>query len=361
RDLIFGGFRALSARYLAFARLVSANDAGTGSSGLRVSAGWWGVAIVVGTVAVGYFLTAWFTGAAGSTAPFVLLLLVLVAVGSVGRLASSRPDAAYLAFAGIIVVVSLLLVLGLDFVRVRGDIDRMNNIFKFYLQVWMMLALASAFVLWYMAHRRQVSLRRMPVGKKAWSLALLVLVASASIYPVLGTQDRLRDRFDGRVTPLTLDGTAFISGSVYRDDKGDIDLAIDYEGIEWLKSNAQGSPIVMEGVTPLYRWGGRVSIYTGLPSVVGWDNHQRQQRWDYRKSVDRRIRDVKRFYQTTNAREAAELLEHYNVKYVYLGRLERLYFPGPGLDKFDGELGDRLTRVFENRDVTIFEVRVGAF
>ena len=361
RGFIFHGFRLLSIRGLAFARFVSANDTGTGLASRRVSAGWWGAGIVVGAVAVGFFLTAWFTGTAGSTVPFVLLLLALVAVSGAGRLASSRPDAAYLAFAGLIVAVSLLLVLGLDFVRVEGDIDRMNSIFKFYLQVWMMLALASAFLLWYMAHRRRVSLRRMSVAKKAWGLALLVLIASGSIYPVLGTQDRLRDRFDGRATPLTLDGTAFISGTVYRDEKGDIDLAIDYEGVKWLKRNAQGSPVVLEGVTPLYRWGGRVSIYTGLPSVVGWDWHQQQQRWDYRESVNRRVRDVKRFYQTTNASEAAELLEHYNVKYVYLGRLERLYFPGPGLIKFESGLEDRLTKVFENEDVTIFEVRDGAF
>ena len=104
-----------------------------------------------------------------------------------------------------------------------------------------------------------------------------------------------------------------------------------------------------------------MSIYTGLPSVVGWDWHQQQQRWDYRESVNRRVRDVKRFYQTTNAAEAAELLEHYNVKYVYLGRLERLYFPGAGLIKFEGDLGGRLTKVFENEDVTIFEVRGAAF
>ena len=63
----------------------------------------------------------------------------------------------------------------------------------------------------------------------------------------------------------------------------------------------------------------------------------------------------------TNANEAAELLEHYNVKYVYLGRLERLYFPGPGLAKFDSGLSDRLTKVFENEDVSIYEVQEAAF
>ena len=46
--------------------------------------------------------------------------------------------------------------------------------------------------------------------KKAWLAALAALILCASIYPVLGTRDRLRDRFEGNVTPLTLNGAAFI-------------------------------------------------------------------------------------------------------------------------------------------------------
>jgi uncharacterized membrane protein len=44
------------------------------------------------------------------------------------------------------------------------------------------------------------------------------------------------------------------------------------------------------------------------------------------------------------------------VKYVYVGQLERLYYPGPGLDKFDGALSDHLEKVYQNPDVAIYRV-----
>jgi uncharacterized membrane protein len=283
-----------------------------------------------------------------------------VAVAGVRWLASDRADLPYLAFTGIMVGVALMLALGLDFVRLEGDIDRMNSIFKFYLQVWVLLALSSAYLLWRLAHGKRVSIRKLPVAKKVWIGMLAVLVVSAAVYPVLGTQDRLRDRFNDNITPLTLDGMAYIDGTVYHDEHGEIDLAADYEGIQWLKRNVEGSPIVLEGVTPTYRWGGRVSIYTGLPTVVGWQWHQEQQRWDYRYAIGDRIRDVQRIYETTSVSEAVLLLRHYNVSYIYLGQVERLYYPGPGLDKFASGMSDYIKPVFQNGQVTIYEVIDGA-
>ena len=42
-----------------------------------------------------------------------------------------------------------------------------------------------------------------------------------------------------------------------------------------MEENIQGTPVVLEAQTPEYRWGSRVAIYTGFPTVVGWSWHQR--------------------------------------------------------------------------------------
>ncbi|MCH9038764.1 MAG: glycosyltransferase family 39 protein [Chloroflexi bacterium] len=325
--------------------------------------GAWGALATVAIVTLaGFALTAAFTSSTlGSTVPFVAALLVLVLISGVRRLLSEHADSPQHVFVAIMVSAALLLVLGLDFLRVESDIDRMNSIFKFYLQVWVLLALASAYLLWRLGHGKKVSLLRLSPPKKAWVLMLVSLIASASIYPILGTQDRLRDRFNDNVTPLTLDGAAYIDDAVYRDANGDIELAKDYDGIQWLKDNVQGSPVVLEGVTPTYRWGGRVSINTGLPTVVGWQWHQEQQRWDYRQEVGKRIRDVQTIYDTQDPQEAMSLLRRYGVRYVYVGKLEQLYFSEEGLRKFDDGLGGELTKVFQNDDVSIYRLTGSAF
>ena len=178
---------------------------------------------------------------------------------------------------------------------------------------------------------------------------------SAAVYTALGTQDRLRDRFDANDVPLTLDGLAYVPGTTYFDREGPIDLEADLEGIHWLRENVRGSPVILEGNTPLYRWGGRVSIHTGLPSVVGWRWHQQQQRWGYLHQVDRRIRDVDRIYSTTNPSEAIALLDRYGVSYIYVGQVERLYYAERGIAKFDDELSAHLAPVFQTDELTIYE------
>ncbi len=292
----------------------------------------------------------------GGTVPLVAALLVLTGAVCATRLRQMRGDAAQLAFAGLLACTALALVAGLEFVRVEDDIDRMNSVFKFYLQAWTLLALASAFLLWRMVTRWRASRARLASPAVAWAVAVVVLVLCAAVYPVLGTRARLADRFDARDAPLTLDGTEYASGTVYRDVEGPIDLEADFEGIRWLLQNVEGSPITLEGQTPLYRWGGRVSVYTGLPGVVGWEWHQIQQRGVHGREVSRRVDDVNTIYSTRNAQEAARLLRKYNVSYVYVGQLERLYYPEAGIRKFDDGMAGVLERVYAGERATIYRV-----
>ena len=347
-----GQFAALRRR---FGRLYNVLD---GEDDGPVSIGWL-VAVITSALLVGLALTAWFTGVVGSTVPFVFVLAVLLAAVGVGVLLRDRPDGAQLGFVLMLSLVSLSLVVGLDFLRVEGDIDRLNSIFKFYLQVWVMLGIASAYLLWRLFRMQRSFLPRVGYIRQGWKVALVVLVLSAAIYPVLGTQDRLRDRFGGYVTPLTLNGVAFMEGVAFREHSGDlIYLAADYEGIRWLQENVAGSPVVLEAVTPSYRWGGRVSMYTGLPSVIGWQWHQEQQRWGYAYEVGRRIRDVQTIYSTDDVEVALGVMRKYGVRYVYLGHLERIYFP-EGMEKFEDGLGGALEKVFDNGETAVYRVRDG--
>jgi len=316
-------------------------------------------AIALGVVLVGMVFVLKLVEVTGSTVPFAFALVLLGAVVGLRHLFSSRPDAPQLAFVVLLALTALSIVIGLDVYRVEGDIDRMNTIFKFYLQIWVMLALASAYMLWRLGHGRSVPIRKLPRGKKVWLSGLAILVLCVSIYPFLGTQVRLRNRFDTTVT-LTLDGAAYMqTEQEYFDPNGVIDLTADYEAIRWIQNNVEGSPLILEGLTPNYRWGGRISIYTGLPNIVGWGWHQEQQRWNYRRTVNQRIDKVARIYNTPSPSEALDIMREYGVEYVYLGELERLYYEPTGLAKFEDGFDGALEEVYQNRDVRIFRVREG--
>jgi uncharacterized membrane protein len=181
-------------------------------------------------------------------------------------------------------------------------------------------------------------------------------VFGAALYPLTATMDKVRDRFNDTL-PKTLDGTAFMKTSVYYDVQGVYDLNQDYEGIQWMRANVTGSPVLVEGNTVEYRWGNRYTIYTGLPGILGWNFHQRQQRGfiDY-NGIANRLIDIPAFYTTTNVQEALSFLKKYNVSYIILGQEERALYPGDGLLKFDQYDGIYWKKVFGEKETEIFEV-----
>ena len=286
-----------------------------------------------------------------------VLLVFLLAVGWVGwkLIASNREDRAFTVMPLIWLAMGLGVSIGVDFVRVTGDIGRMNTLFKYYLEVWVLFGLAGAFLLWRLVDSGVLRRVASPV-RWVWIVAVLALLGSSLIYTVLGTRARLADRFE--TASLTLDGTAYMNTATHVELREPFRLEPDLRAIEWLQDNVEGSPVVLEAHGDQYRWNGRISIYTGLPTVLGWPWHQIQQRMDYASQVGERARDVATIYNTTDLLLADELLQQYQIEYIVVGQLERIYYDGPGLDKFDTmeQLG-QLRRVYDNRGgVLIFRI-----
>jgi YYY domain-containing protein len=292
---------------------------------------------------------------------FLLPLLVLVAYLALRELRLRRSDGGLRLFLLSLVGLGLGLSAGVEFVTINGDIQRMNTVFKFYLHIWVVFALVSSFAVWsliFVYWRPALEARPAPSWHfvaGAGKVALAGLVLGALLYPVFATPVRLDDRF--AELPGTLDGTAYMPHAVYNDARGPIDLAQDYDGILWLRENVEGTPVIVEGRGDLYSWTSRFSIYTGLPAVVGWDWHQRQQRGDFAFMVDQRNRQVDVFYTDPDPDQALSFLRRYGVQYVILGQVERLYYPQSGLLKFQDGLDGALEVVFRNAGLVIFEVR----
>jgi YYY domain-containing protein len=267
----------------------------------------------------------------------------------------------------LIYVLAFAISAGVDVVTLKNDIVRMNTVFKFYLQAWQLFALASAFAAWYVGSAvwavRGWRIAALP-GRRTAAIAgttvIALLLAGSSIFLVAGTASRQDARFGS--TGLTLDGLAFMPKGSYVEtldtpdaaDDTTIHLNDDRPLIDWLRNNVKGSPVIVEAIGPLYHWTGRISEYTGLPAVIGWDWHQVQQRTDYSALVDQRRAETDRFYTSPSVPFAEQYLLKYNVSYVIVGTEEHAHASDAALAKFDTM--PELTRVFESGPNAIYRV-----
>jgi YYY domain-containing protein len=249
-----------------------------------------------------------------------------------------------------------------------GDIGRMNTVFKFYLEIWLLWATASGAVMASLFAAAPVAARarrrsggaRVAVAAARWSFAAAVVLCAiaALLYPVFATPARLRDRFVEEPAS-SLDGAAFMTTATHH-DQGPIELRWDADAIEWLCQNVVGTPVLLEASIPPYRWGSRVSMFTGLPTVIGWDWHQKQQRSVRRSDpVARRVRDVERIYSSASANDVVPLLRRYGVELIYVGQVERNYYPEEGLRKFAFS-PDLFQPIYVNEQVEIYRVAGGS-
>lgn len=248
----------------------------------------------------------------------------------------------------------------------KGDSGRSNTVFRFYNQAWFIFGLATSLALVDLLTGMRHWTRS---TKFAWGFSLGVLVLFAASYPLIATNKKIMDRWpEIQNPPRTLDGALFMLGdanslnpAIYNDDNRLINLSHDYAAILYMQDHISGSPVLVEGHTEEYRWGSRFSVYTGLPSVVGWSWHVRQHNSLLDGAiVDKLIDDVNNFYNTENIEAAQQFLNQRQVQYIIVGGLERAYYDANGLNKFQDMVNQGMLRIAfgdnSANTTTIFEV-----
>ncbi len=206
-------------------------------------------------------------------------------------------------FVLVLVAMGFLLTYLCEYVYIRDIFGtRMNTIFKLYYQAWVLLAIASAYGVYYLSRKLR------GIAHYFWMTGFLVLLVLSLIYPLAAT----RSKTSG-ASPA-LDGMAYLAAS----------SPDDYQAIQWLRVNVEGSPVVLEAPGrsyTSYTLFGRVSAHTGLPTLLGWGGHEHQWRGTY-EEPSRREPDIETLYTSLDLEETARLLEEYSIEYVYLGSLE---------------------------------------
>lgn len=217
-----------------------------------------------------------------------------------------------------------------------SPLERMNTIFKFHLQAWILLALPSSYILCFI---KGYQFKRSLV-RRLWKGVFVFLFLSTLIFPVFATYTKC----DGFKRRPTLDGMHYIK---------DGSSPGDYDAIEWLNESIMGRPVILEAVGDAYSYYARLSSNTGLPTPVGWANHEALWRDSWAESI-RRTEDVDKIYSTTDLGLKKDLLKKYSVEYVYVGFLERKKYAKEGLNLFESFA----ETVYSNSEVKIFKLSV---
>ena len=264
--------------------------------------------------------------AQASSVRLFLALVFLVALGAALRRTTEarlRPALALAAF-------GFAVLAGCEFVFVW---DRMNTVFKFHFETWLLFSLAGT-----LAWETLLSSR-----SRAWRAATVLAGLAALFTTVTALAGFLRlDR--GGWPRFTLDGTAYLEKQ-NPSDRG---------AIEWINANVSGLPVLLEAQGPPYQEFTRLSMHTGLPTVQGWEYHT-QQRGHSQAETDRRKEDVTAVYTSADEAVVKRILHRYHVALVAVGNLERRTYAGGNLARFESWT-DLLTPVYRNPEIVLFAV-----
>ena len=252
---------------------------------------------------------------------------------------------------------ALALTLAVEMITLVGDIGRMNTVFKIYMQAWVLFSVSAAAAFGWL-------LPVFPQWRLRWSViyqsGLYLLFAGTFLFTLTATTDKISDRMTP-TAPRTLDSISYMNYSEHWDGQL-MDLSEDYRAIRWMQDNIQGSPVLVEANCVEYRWCTRYTIYTGLPGVVGWNWHQRQQRALIAPNlITDRVTDIGIFYTTTDIQVARDFLSKYDVSYIVVGQLEHNVYPSvdgvtDSFAKFEEYDGMYWSEVYRDTNTVIYEV-----
>ncbi len=230
----------------------------------------------------------------------------------------------------LLIGLAILLIMGIDFVYLRDQFGyRINSIFKFYYQAWILLSLASAY-------GTIILFRSLRGAANAGFSVLFTLVLIVGLtYPTLGVLNKTNN-FN---PPF-----GFTLDDFDRVQRENPDEAV---AILWLRSAPEG--VVAESIGGSYTPYGRISIYTGLPTVLGWPGHESQ--WRDGSLQGSRQTDIETLYSTRDWFTAQEIINRYDIRYIFVGNLERSTY------QINEEKFNRFLKlVFQQGNVTIYEV-----
>jgi YYY domain-containing protein len=245
---------------------------------------------------------------------------------------------------GIMLIFGILFLL--EYFVIRGDVGRMNTVFKISFQLWLWIAVLIVLILQVFLENRKRLLLFLTLG----------LLGLGLLFPLKAVPARFED--NQRQT-LSLDGNAFLSELHVNYQDTDIALIHDRDLIRFMLQELDGFPVIAEWYSTEYAWNSRISVQTGFLSVVGWQNHLKQQYTFLHPEIEQRVDDIQTLYSTNQQAEIERIISRYGIDYIVVGGLERVYANSLTIALFESmaQVGE-LTVIYNQDASQLYRVEV---
>lgn len=271
----------------------------------------------------------------------VVVLLALVSALWLRRVAERTTErtTSPLSFALLLAGIGLLLVWAPEFVFLDDNFGtRMNTVFKFYYQGWLLFGLAGSF-----AVTLAFSSWRKHRGAAFFAAPALALILAGLVFPLSATYSKTNG-FSGEPT---FDASAWVRAYA----------PAELAAARWLRDNAPASAVIAEAVGASYRSDtSRYSTLSGRATLLGWEGHERQWRGAaYNAMAEGRTGALESLYHPSSGDALLQTLAQWDVDYMVLGPAERTAYGVS--DREEAWLRATLDLVFEEGDVRIYARR----
>ena len=182
---------------------------------------------------------------------------------------------------------------------------------------------------------------RLTLTRTAAATVFALLAVPALTYPIVATKAKSE--------------ASSVSGSLDGLAAAQLSRPSEVAAAEWLRTHAPGNAVLLEAPGRAYSDDSRMSTWTGIPSVIGWTQHEELWR-ESDPRIATRTADIDTAYRTDDRALRRAVLDRYGVTHVVAGDSERDRY-GPEVVE---RLGEDLIPVFSAGGTTIFGVGAGS-
>lgn len=192
-----------------------------------------------------------------------------------------------------------------------GSYKRANTMFKLTYQSFIMFGMCMGYIIC-----RFVRYRESKAQRNYGIIAAFLLFATLCYF--FKASDSWFGDYKNLNTYKGIDASAFVKDESIQD----------YYALQWLNENAEDDAIVAEEPGLSYTYLNRVSVITGLSTVIGWETHE----WLWRSEsgggkpsiIPERQADMATLYTSTDLATVVDIIEKYGINYIYVGEGERV-------------------------------------